>query len=271
MTTKTACCCCAFFVLSVVMGIAPVLAQDDARWTFSTGVDYTNGDYGEAQDTTIVTVPLIASYGTERWSATLTVPIVGIDGPGTIVPGGAGGAGPLSGLLVGADAASPVSPLGGVNETGLGDVSLAVSVVPLVTKGGTQLSVTGRVRAPTADESRRLGTGEAAASLAGGVRQPIGERAAIFGAVGYEQAFDSGASGAFVGVGAEGYVASRVLLGGTVDFAQASSELHRDSTQATGYIGFDMSSSSRILAYGSAGLSETSPDVGAGLRIVFTP
>src|SRR6185295_9189935 len=187
----------------------------------------------------------------DRWSVTLTVPIVSIDGPGTIVPGGAGSVGPLGGLLGGADAASPVSPLGGVNETGLGDVSLAVAVVPIVTKGGTQLSVTGRVRAPTADESRKLGAGEAAVSLAGGVRQPIGTTAAIFGAVGYEQAFDGGGNGAFAGVGAEAYVTTRVLLGATVDFAEASSELHRDSTQATGYIGFDTSAHSRILAFGS--------------------
>ena len=30
---------------------------DDGRWIYSTGVDYSTGDYGEAQDTTIVTVP----------------------------------------------------------------------------------------------------------------------------------------------------------------------------------------------------------------------
>ena len=75
----------------------------------------------------------------------------------------------------------------------------------------------------------------------------------------------------FGGVGAESYVAERVQLGATLDFSQASSELRRDSTQAGAYVGFDASSTTRILAYGSAGLTETSPDIGAGVRIVFTP
>lgn len=257
--------------LSVALGTAAAQADDRGQWTFATGVDYTTGDYGEAQDTTIVTVPLIASYGTGRWSATLTVPFVSIDGPGTIVPGGFGGGGPLGGLLGGADAASPISPTGGVNETGLGDVSLAVSVAPVVTQGGTQMTVTGRVQAPTADADRSVGTGEVSASIAGGLRQSIGAKAAVFGSLGYEHAFESDGSGVFAGVGAESYVANRVLLGATVDFSQASSDLRRDSTQAGGYIGFDATSNTRILAYGTAGLGETSPDIGAGLRLVFTP
>lgn len=251
------------------LAATPALAEG-GRWTLSTGVDYTNGNYGEAQDTTIVTVPFLASYAKDRWSATLIVPFVSIDGPGTIVPGGLGGGGPLGGLLGGADAASPVSP-GGVSEMGLGDISLALAVAPVVTTGGTQMTVTGRVRAPTADADRSLGTGESAASIAGGLRQVIGARAAVYGSVGYEHAFESEASGVFAAVGAESYVADRVQLGATLDFSQASSELRRDSTQASAYVGFDASSTTRILAYGSAGLTETSPDIGAGIRIVFTP
>lgn len=255
----------AVFVLSLG---AHFVRADDGRWVFSTGVDYSTGDYGEAHDTTIVTVPLSAGYAAERWRATLTVPLVDIEGPGTIVPGGIGGGGLLGGLLAG-DAANPASPLGGVDSTGLGDVSLEVSAVPFVSEGGTQASVTGRVRAPTGDAERGLGTGEAAAAIAGGLRQPIGPRAAIFGTVGYEHAFDGGGSGVFAGAGAESYVAERVLAGATIDFAQASSELRRDAAQAGAYVGLDVADNTRIVAYGAAGLSETSPDVQAGLRIVF--
>lgn len=238
---------------------------DDGRWVFSTGVDYTAGDYGEAEDTTIVTVPFSAGYVGDGWSATVVVPVVSIDGPGTIVPGGLSG-GPLGGLLGGAEAAAPV---GGVDATGLGDVSLSVSVLPVKTPGGTELSLTGRVRAPTADADRGLGTGEGAAAIGGGVRQSIGARAAVFGSVGYEQAFESGGGGVIAGVGAETYVAERVIAGGTLDFSQTTSDLRRDSTQAGAYVGFDVGSNARLLAYGSAGLTETSPDVGAGLRLVF--
>jgi hypothetical protein len=102
------------------------------------------------------------------------------------------------------------------------------------------------------------------------VRQKIGTRSAVFGAVGYEQGFDDGGSGVFAGIGAETYVAERLLAGATLEFAEAAAELRRDATQAGAYLGFDVTDHSRIVAYGSAGLSETSPDVGAGLRLVFT-
>lgn len=238
---------------------------DDGRWVFSSGVDYSNGDYGEAQDTTIVTVPLSAGYTEDRWSAVLVVPIVSIEGPGTIVPGGLSG-GPLGGLLGGAEAAAPI---GGVDATGLGDVSLSVSVVPVKSAEGFEFSINGRVRAPTADADRGLGTGEGAAALGGGVRQSVGERAAVFGSLGYEQAFESGGGGVIAGVGAETYVAERVIAGGTLEFSQTTSELRRDATQAGAYVGVDVGANARLLAYGSAGLTETSPDVGAGLRLTF--
>lgn len=244
----------------------PAFAEE-GRWVYSTGVDYSNGSYGEAEDTTIVTVPLAAGYVAERWSATLTVPLVSIEGPGTIVPGGIGGGGPLGGLL-GGDAANRVPLPGGVSEIGLGDIVLDVSAIPYVSEGGTQFSVSGRLRAPTGDEERSLGTGEAAAAVALGLREPIGARSALYGSVGFEQAFGGG-SGVIAGVGAESYVGERVLAGATLEFAQANSELRRDSSQAGAYLGFDLSKDTRLIAYGAAGLTETSPDVQAGLRLTF--
>jgi hypothetical protein len=241
-----------------------VACADDGRWVFSTGVDYTQGDYGEAQQTTIITAPFSAGYHGEGWSVTAVAPIVSIDGPGTIVPGGSSG-GPLGGLLGGAEAAAPV---GGVDATGLGDVSLLASVVPVKTQGGLELSLNGRVRFATGDVDRGLGTGESAVALGGGVRQAIGPRSALFGSVAYEQTFESG-GGVIAGVGAETYVAERVIAGGTLDFSQTTSDLRRDSSQAGAYVGFDVGSSTGLLAYASAGLTETSPDVGAGLRLVF--
>jgi hypothetical protein len=259
-TATIALCTAAIFV------DAPAQAGD-GRWVFSTGVDYSTGSYGEAQDTTIVTVPLAAGYVDGRWSATLTVPFVSVDGPGTIVPGGIGGGGPLGGLL-GGDAANKLPLAGEVGEAGLGDVSLEVSAIPYVSEGGTQFSLTGRVSAPTPDAQRSLGTGEAAAAISAGLREPFGARAALYGSVGFAQAFGGG-SGVTASVGAESYVGARTLAGATLEFAQANSELRRDSAQAGAYLGFDIAKDTRIVAYGAAGLTETSPDVQVGLRLSF--
>src|SRR2546428_13724305 len=41
----------------IVAGVTPALAEDDPRWSLSTSVNYSVGDYGTNKDTTIVYVP----------------------------------------------------------------------------------------------------------------------------------------------------------------------------------------------------------------------
>ena len=242
----------------------------DGRWFFSTGMDYSNGDYGEQRDTTILTVPLSSGYVAERWSATLIVPIVNIRGPGTIVPGGLDNGGSLGGLLGSTPATAP--SLGkGVDTTGLGDASLTVSATPYVSEAGTQFLVISRVKAPTGDTGRALGTGEWAASLSGGIRQPLGPRADVYGSLGYERTLDHDGNGVIAQFGAESYVADKVQLGAVLSYAQATSALQRDGAQAGAFVAYDLSAATRLQAYGAAGLSETSPAVTAGFRIVFSP
>jgi hypothetical protein len=269
---------------------------DEGRWSFSSGAEYTSGDYGEAQDTTIIIAPFTFGYKTDRWGARITVPWVSIEGPGTIVPGSsgsaAGGAGGLSGLLGattdlvgglldgllggdgppgGADAPAPSAIPTNVNEDGLGDITVAVSGVPFRTDAGTRLTLGARVRIPTADADRSLGIDDTALAVSSTLAHSFGGDAAIYGSIGLEHAFESDANAFFAQVGAETYIVPRLLLGASADWAQANAELRRDSTQATAYAGYDATSEIRFLLYGTAGLTETSPDFGAGLRLIYTP
>lgn len=274
---------------------APARAQD-GRWSFSSGAEYTTGDYGEAQDTTIVIVPFTVGYKTDRWGARITVPYVSIEGPGTIVPGSsgsaAGGAGGLSGLVGGigglldglldgllggdgppggADAPDPTAIPVTIKEDGLGDVTVAFSAVPFRTDAGTRLTLGARVRLPTADADRSLGIDDTALAVSSTLAHSFGGQTAVYGSIGYERAFQSEANAFFAQLGAETYIVPRILLGSSIDWAQAGSELRRDSTQATLYAGYDAGSEIRFLAYGVAGLTDTSPDIGAGLRVIYTP
>jgi hypothetical protein len=271
---------CAAIIASLV---TPAFAGE-GRWSFSTGADYTTGDYGEAQDTTIVIVPFSVGYKEERWGARLTVPYVTIEGPGTIVPGssgsGAGGGGGIGGLVGGlldgllgggGGAEAPAPAATNVNESGLGDITFALSVVPFMTEAGTRLTLTGRVRAPTSDAERALGIDDTALALTGTLAHSFAGRSAIYGSLGYEHAFESQADALFAQLGGEAYVMPRVLVGSSLDWAQANSTLRRDSTQASLYAGYEPTSEVRILAYASAGLTETSPDIGAGLRVIYSP
>jgi hypothetical protein len=282
--------------LLVTAALVSPAHADTARWTFSTGADYTTGDYGETQDTTIVIVPFTAAYKTDRWSARITVPYVTIDGPGTVVPGssgiggGAGGGtsssgggglgglvgGLLDGLLGGSSGGATATPTATpptpttVHESGLGDISVAFGYVPWKSDGGTKLALGTRLRLPTADADRFLGIDDTALAVSTTLSQSFSGRAAIYGAVGYERSFEAQANAFFAQVGAEGYVVKSLLIGAHIDWAQASDVLRRDSTQAGAYIAFDATPEWSLVLYGSAGLTDTSPDVGAGLRLVFT-
>lgn len=128
-----------------------------------------------------------------------------------------------------------------------------------------------RLRLPTADADRSLGIDDTALALSGTLSQSFSGRAAIYGAVGYERSFEAEANAFFGQIGAEGYVLQSLLVGATLDWAQANDVLRRDSTQAGAYVAFDATTEWSIVAYGSAGLTDTSPDVGGGLRLVFTP
>jgi len=245
---------------------APAEAAN-GRWFFSTGIDYSTGDYGEPENTTIETLPLSAGYVAPRWSAMLIVPLVHIEGPGTVVPGGLGNGGVLGGLL-GSSAAAP-SPGQDVDETGVGDASLTVSATPVILEGGTELQVISRLRAPTGDTGRSLGTGEWAAALSGGFRHPFSARADVYGSIGYETALDGDGSGIIANLGIESYVAERVQIGALLNYVRATSTLQRDGAQAGGFVTYDLSQSTRLQAYAAAGLSDTSPDVSTGFRVIF--
>lgn len=255
---------------------ANAAAADDGAWTFSSGADYSQGDYGAEQDTEILSIPFSASYGEERWRVGVTVPYVSVEGAPGVVPGSTGaigGGGPLSPVtnpLLG-----PTGPTGSpllapsISEQGLGDVTVDLSVTPYIADNGARVSLLGAARLPTGDEERSLGAGETVLSLAAGGSHPLGDRAAIYGAVGYAHATESGDDGLFASGGLEGRVAESVLIGVSADWSEASIADAPERTQVTLYSAFDLSPNLRIGAYALAGLSDVAPDSGGGLRLVL--
>ena len=79
-------------VIAASLCLAAHARADEGRWSFSSGAEYTTGDYGEAQDTTIIIAPFTFGYRTDSWGVRITVPYVSIEGSGNIVPGSSGSA-----------------------------------------------------------------------------------------------------------------------------------------------------------------------------------
>src|SRR5260370_29389982 len=64
--------------LLIVAGVTPALAaEDDPRWSLSTSVNYSVGDYGTNKDTTIVYVPFtLGVRPIDRLWLSLTLPYI---------------------------------------------------------------------------------------------------------------------------------------------------------------------------------------------------
>jgi hypothetical protein len=268
----------ALFMLSLLASAASAgaAAADERNWTYSAGVDYSQGDYGSGQDTDIISAPFSASYGASRWRVGVTVPYVSVEGAPGVVPGSTGaigGGGPLSSVtnpLLG-----PTGPSGSpllspaISEQGLGDATVEFSLTPYLANNGARISVLAAARLPTGDEERSLGAGETVLSLATGGSAPIGETSAIYGAVGYTYATESEEDGLFVSGGAEGRISQSVLIGLSADWSQASIANAPERTQVTLYSALDITPNVRLGAYALAGLSDAAPDAGGGLRLVL--
>lgn len=54
-------------------------------WRLGTGVNYSEGDYGDPQKTTVIAAPVSLKYRKGGFSVRLSVPYVSIDGPGSLL------------------------------------------------------------------------------------------------------------------------------------------------------------------------------------------
>jgi Putative MetA-pathway of phenol degradation len=146
-------------VLGVVMalvGVMPALAADDEpRWLLSSSVNYSIGDYGTNKDTTIVYVPF--TFGVRPIDSlwvSVTVPWIYQNSQNVVVTGG--------GVATRKKAKGKFAqPATATTESGLGDVLLKASYVLLDEKPFLpEIAPYVKIKFPTADEDRGLGTGE---------------------------------------------------------------------------------------------------------------
>lgn len=59
--------------------------SDPGIWRISTGITYSQGDYGDTADTNVVSAPVAVKYTRGGFSIRVSVPYVHIDGPGSLI------------------------------------------------------------------------------------------------------------------------------------------------------------------------------------------
>jgi len=139
----------------ILLGAAPALAQDEARVSLSSSVNYSVGDYGTGKDTTIVYAPFtLGVRPLDRLWLSVTVPFIYQDSQNVVITGG--------GVAARKESKGKLArPERSTTESGLGDVLLKASVV-LVEERDFLPEITpyAKIKFPTADVDRGLGTGE---------------------------------------------------------------------------------------------------------------
>ena len=261
-----------FAAVSTAFAAPAALAETSVQ--FGTGFEYSSGDYGNPDDTTIYEIPFTVRLKSGNWSFRARVPVAGVDGPGGVVPGDDHGgdridnSGPGSSGGGGSDDGGGSTATGTSDEIGLADITLSGTYTFDLTDA-TYLDVTAKASPPTGGEEKDLGTVETAVSL----NVELGADT-DFGGVyvqgGYKQR--GGAlreDGASAVAGAYTRLTDGVLFGADVSWAEASRAGGDDFSSATAYTSFRLTDSLRLSVFAETGLSDASPDFGAGIGLTW--
>ncbi len=146
-------------VALVLLAATPALAEEDRPWwALSTSFNYSVGDYGTGKDTTLIYVPFTLGVSPlERLTVSLTVPYIRQTSQTVVVTGGGVAVKQQEKGKLHTAAQSSVTQ----TEDGLGDLLLKGSFIVLPEQTVLpEIAPYLKIKFPTADDSRGLGTGE---------------------------------------------------------------------------------------------------------------
>ena len=149
----------ALAVLLVLVAITPALAEEDRPWwLLATSFNYSEGDYGTGQKTTLIYVPFtLGVTPLERLTVSLTVPYIRQTSQTVVLTGGGVAVRQQEKGKLHTSAQSSVTQ----TEDGLGDLLLKGSFIVLPEQTWVpEITPYLKIKFPTADDSRGLGTGE---------------------------------------------------------------------------------------------------------------
>jgi Putative MetA-pathway of phenol degradation len=156
-----------------LLGATPAFAEDEPLWHLSTSFNYLKGDYGTGNDTEIIYVPFTFGIRLDRFRLGLTVPYLYQTSQDVVLTGG--------GVATKKGKQAAASTTESRTEDGLGDILLRASFIvlkeqPLLPEIEPYL----KIKFPTADEDRGLGTGEFDETIGVDLSKTFLERLAVY-------------------------------------------------------------------------------------------
>jgi len=223
------------------------------------GIDYSRGDYGTGSDTKILSIPFMARYDVDPWKFRLTVPYLRVTGPGNVIPG------------IGRDNRGQRSE---TTESGIGDTTLAATYGALYEpRSNFGLDLTAKLKLPTGDENRGLGTGSVDETLEAALYKTV-DRLMLFGAFGYTFFGHSDVvelqNAAHAEVGASTKISATDSVGASLYGRQRVVEGGAPRRELTFFWNRHVAKAQRLQAYFLIGLADGSPDVGIGASALFS-
>ena len=252
------------FLAAVVLTLCgghSVYAQQQNRLSASLGSDYSTGYYGSEDRTEIWYFPALLKYETERSIFKLTVPYLRIKGPAAVISAGDG---PI--VIPGVRDTTKDSGLGDTFLSGTYNVVPGYGAWPI-------LDATLKIKFPTADKDKGLGSGEYDYSVQFDAAKPLG-KTVIFATAGYkiygdppEVDFDNIYYGSLGG----GYQFARWLNAGLIyDYRQGALDTSADQKEGTAYFSAKLGVKTKLIGYFVKGYSDGSPDWGLGAMLTRT-
>lgn len=223
-----------------------------ATLSLGSGFDYSRGDYGFAQATEVWSVPANLRYESGPWTLTASVSYLTLKGPATVVAGGG--------------APRPTAS----SESGVGDIYAGATYAFGTIGRDVNVAATVRVKLPTADEDRGLGTG-AADYYGEWVFYRTFNTTTPFVTLGYRVLGDYATydllNGAYASLGAHFRVSPATVVTPLVSWRRKIVAGGENSCDALLMVTHDLNPRWQIVAYGLKGFTDASPDVGAGLSV----
>lgn len=223
------------------------------------GVEYQQGRYGLKERSERVSVPTTFRVATGRVQLSASIPYVRVDGPANLVGGG------FLGLPIVVD---PTRSGTRTRREGLGDVRAAASYrLPTRAVG---VSLSGEVKLPTASRAKGLGTGATDFSLGAEISKRVGA-VTPFAALAYTLPGESEGLDLRNAISARAGAALQMgpAVRGHLAYGVAQSlspDLEKEQQVTTG-LNASVSRALSVGLYGSAGLSGSAPDLGAGIQL----
>lgn len=271
---------------TVALLVAGAAQAADTRIQFASGVQFSDGEYGETTSTRAFLVPFYARVMTGSWAFQASVPWVKVSGPtalgelldddgGLDSHGGGSNSGPGSsgGDDDDDDDPEPPAPDAERDVSGIGDTSLTVTYsLPRGTRSPLYVDLRGRVRLPTGSRQDGLGTGatdyalltEVGLETRGGGAYLSGGRRFLGQVSGVERV-----DGWQAGAGAWWNAARRVTLGVDYDWRDPSTAGGIAPKSAGAWIAWRINDVWKIELNGGVGLSDAAPDYSAGVTFTW--